>query len=75
MAADIIVPVLILIVLKLCWPRAATGARLAAFGAGFLVLWLMVALVSFSAASRVCGWFALGVIGDIHALAVLIMKL
>ena len=46
MAAAIIVPLVILIVIRACWPRAATGARLAAFGAGFLVLWLMIALVS-----------------------------
>jgi hypothetical protein len=75
MAAAIIVPLLILIVIRACWPRAATGARLAAFGAGFLVLWLMVALVSLSAAAKVGGWFALGIVGDIHGLAALITSL
>lgn len=68
MAADIIVPLVILIVLRLCWPRAATGARLAAFGACFLALWLAIALVSVSVAAKVAGWFVLGIVGDIHGL-------
>ena len=75
MAAAIIVPLLIIGILRLCWPRAATGARLAAFGAGFLVLWLMIALVSLSAAAKVGGWLALGIVGDIHGLASLITSL
>lgn len=69
MAAAIIVPLVILGVLRTCWPRAATAARLAGFGAGFLVVWLMIALVSISAAAKLAGWFVLGIVGDIHALA------
>jgi hypothetical protein len=72
MAAAILVPLVILGVLRTCWPRATTGARLAAFGAGFAVILVMVALVSLSAAMKLAGWFVLGIVGDIHALAVLI---
>ena len=75
MAAAIIVPLILLAVLRLCWPRAATGARLAAFGAAFAAVWLMIALVSLSAAGKLGGWIALGLVMDIHGLGSLITRL
>jgi drug/metabolite transporter superfamily protein YnfA len=72
MWAAILVVLTIVGALKLTWKRANTGARLAAIGGFFLVLWLAVALVSVSDAAKVSAWTAGGLVTTIHGLAAFI---
>ena len=69
MAAAILVPLGLMVIVKVVWPKANPGAKYAAIGAVLFALWALVAMASLSAAMVVCGGVAEGIVGFIRALA------
>lgn len=75
MAAAILVPLGLIIIVRLVWDRGNAGARLAAIGGVLFALWALVAVANLGAALKVAGGTAMGIVGFIHGLAALIMNL
>ena len=75
MAAAILVPIGLIIIVRMVWPKANPGAKLAAIGGTLFAIWACIAVASLHAAGIVAGGVADGIAGFIHALVGLIEHL
>ena len=75
MAAAILVPLGLMVIVKVVWPKANPGAKLAAIGGVLFAIWACIAVASLHAAGIVAGGVADGIVGFIHALVRLIESL
>ena len=75
MAAAILVPFGLIMIVKVVWPKANPGAKYAAIGGVLFALWALLAVSSLSAAMVVAGGVAGGIVGFIHGLGSFIVSL
>jgi hypothetical protein len=75
MAAAILVPLGLIIIVRVVWPKANPGAKYAAIGGVLFALWALLAVDSLAAAMVVAGGVASGIVGFIHGLAELLVHL
>ena len=75
MAAAILVPLGLIIIVRVVWPKANPGAKYAAIGGVLFALWALIAVANLRAAMVVCGGVADGIVGAIHGLASFIINL
>lgn len=68
MVAAILVPLGLIIIVRLVWPKANPGAKLAAIGGVLFALWACIAVASLHAAGVVAAGVADGITGFIHGL-------
>ena len=75
MAATILVPLSLILIVRMVWPKANPGAKLAAIGAVLFALWALIAVTNTAAALVIAGGVASGIAGFIHGLGSLIVSL
>ena len=75
MAEALILFVFALWIVRKVWPRANPGARLATIGGVIFAFWALIAVTHLSAALRLTGWLATGIIVLTHGAGTLIMDL
>ena len=75
MAAAILVPFGLIVIVKVVWPKANPGAKYAAIGATLFALWALIAVANLGAAMVICGGVASGIVGFIHGLGTFIVSL